>query len=58
LGEDSFNQIELVEADLTVPDTIINAIEGVTYVIHVASPINREEFSSYDDFVNPVKVGT
>jgi hypothetical protein len=39
LGEDNFNKIELVEADLTDKQSIINACAGVTIIIHVASPI-------------------
>lgn len=37
-GED-FNQIEFVEADLTNKESLIKAIEGVKYIIHIASPI-------------------
>jgi len=58
LGEEAFNEIELVEADLTLPETIYEAIKGCTYVIHVASPINPQEFQKYEDYVNPAKEGT
>ena len=33
-----FNQLELVEADLLDELSLINAINGSTYVVHVASP--------------------
>ena len=38
-GEKVFNQIELVEADLSNEASLISAIEGSTYVLHVASPL-------------------
>lgn len=44
LGEENFNRIILVEADLTDKDSIINALEGVHAVLHVASPYNIGEF--------------
>ena len=33
-----FNQLELVEADLLNEQSLINAIRGSTYVVHMASP--------------------
>ena len=38
-GEELFNQIEFVEADLNNKESLFKAIEGVSYIIHVASPI-------------------
>ena len=35
---DLFNQLELVEADLLNEESLVNAIAGSTYVVHVASP--------------------
>jgi uncharacterized protein YbjT (DUF2867 family) len=40
VGEEAFKKIELVDLDLIKPESIINAFEGVTDVVHVASPIN------------------
>jgi len=33
-----YDQLELVEADLDKEQSIIDAIEGCTYVVHTASP--------------------
>lgn len=33
-----FNQLELVEADLLNEESLVSAIAGSTYVVHVASP--------------------
>jgi len=44
--------------DLNQPESIINALEGVTHVLHVASPINPQDFASYDSYIDPVKIGT
>lgn len=44
--------------DLSNSDSIISALEGVTHVLHVASPINPSDNTKYEDFVNPVIAGT
>ena len=36
---DLFYDLELVEADLTNKDSVINAILGSDYVVHTASPV-------------------
>ena len=38
-----FDQLELVEADLTDADSIDRAIQGSTYVLHLASPLTLVE---------------
>ena len=38
-GEELFNQLELVQADLMDDASLTAAIAGATYVIHVASPL-------------------
>ena len=38
-GEELFNSIELVEADLMNEQSLVSAIAGSTYVVHIASPI-------------------
>lgn len=43
-GDELFSQLELVEADLMDEASMINALAGSTYVVHVASP-----FFSSDD---------
>jgi len=37
-----FDQLELVNADLTDEASIIKACEGATYIIHTASPFFLE----------------
>jgi len=37
-GEELYNQLELVEADLLNEQSMIDALAGSTYVVHVASP--------------------
>ena len=44
---DLFNQLELVEADLMNEQSLIDAIQGSTYVVHTASPF----FMSQDESV-------
>ena len=38
---------------MTNKESMIAAMEGVTIVVHVASPINRLEFKEYDDYIRP-----
>ena len=38
----AFDELELVEADLNDETSIIKAIEGSTYVVHVASPVHLD----------------
>ena len=38
-GEERFNQIQFVEADLNDEASLERAVEGVSYIIQVASPI-------------------
>jgi dihydroflavonol-4-reductase len=38
-GEDNFNNIEFVEADLSNGEQLVKAIEGCSYIIHVANPV-------------------
>ena len=38
-GEEMYNQIEFVEANLNNQESLIRAIQGVQYIIHVASPM-------------------
>ena len=58
VGEENFKKIELVEMDLNNSESIINSLEGVTHVIHVASAINPGVAPKYEDFVDPVINGT
>ena len=42
-GGELFGQVELVEADLLDSDSLLRAVQGSTYVIHVASPVPFSE---------------
>ena len=55
IGEDYFNKLELVKADLSEPESLIPAIEGVQYVIHVANPIPGSEKLTHEQFIKPVE---
>lgn len=48
-----FDQLELVEADLNNEESIINACEGATYLIHTASP-----YTMSGGIVEPAVAGT
>lgn len=41
-GADNFAKLEFVKADLLEEESFINAMKGIDYVIHVASPIQGE----------------
>ena len=53
-----FSNIELVKADLTDRDSIFKAVEGCTYVMHVASPFPLESPRNEDDVLVPAIEGT
>ena len=53
-GDDLFANIEFVEADLLNDESMDKAIEGATYVIHVASPITGN-FDGTDRKVTIIK---
>ena len=53
-----FDQLELVEADLTKPESITKALEGTNYVVHTASPFWVQEPKNKDDMIKPAVEGT
>lgn len=55
---DYFEMLELVEADLLDEDSMIKAIEGSTYVVHVASPFVVEKPKDEDELIKPAVNGT
>mmetsp|Transcript_6783 Transcript_6783/g.5931 ORF Transcript_6783/g.5931 Transcript_6783/m.5931 type:complete len:349 (-) Transcript_6783:48-1094(-) len=57
LGE-SFDQVELVSADLTDPESIDKAIEGCDYVVHTASPFPAKPPKRENDLLKPAVEGT
>ncbi len=57
-GEELFGKLELVEADLLDPDSFTRALEGSTYVCHVASPFIIETPRDEMDLIRPAVEGT
>lgn len=49
--------VEVVAADLSKDDGWDAAMAGVTYVLHVASPISPEGVKKADDYVKPAREG-
>jgi len=58
LVENPKHNIELVEADLLKEESWKNAVKGVKYVIHVASPFPLGIPSQPDDLIKPAVDGT
>ncbi|CDW83956.1 nad-dependent epimerase dehydratase [Stylonychia lemnae] len=44
-GNEEFEMIEFVEADLSDKQSLFNAVQGVSYIIHVASPLPGQGIS-------------
>ena len=56
---DLFNELELVEADLTNQASIEKALEGAEYVVHTASPFNVETVKNpEEELIKPAVNGT
>ena len=51
-----FNSLEIVEADLMNEESLVSAIAGSTYVVHIASPVIRSH--KEEDLVPPAVNGT
>lgn len=58
LCPDAAHKLELVEADLTNPESWPPAVGGVTYVIHVASPFPITQPKREEDLIVPAVEGT
>ena len=58
LGEELFNQMELVEADLLNAESMANAIVGSTFVVHTASPFVLQNPPDADTLIRPAVEGT
>ena len=56
-GQELFDKMELVAADLLDDGSLGRAISGSTYVIHVASPVGSS-MKDEADFVKPAVTGT
>lgn len=53
-----FDQLQLVEADLLDDASIDRAVEGCTYVVHVASPFTTEIPKDDNVLIKPAVEGT
>ncbi|KAK7478306.1 hypothetical protein BaRGS_00030458, partial [Batillaria attramentaria] len=58
LCPDAAHKLELVEADLTKPESWEAAVKGVTYVIHVASPFPASQPKDENEVIQPAVEGT
>lgn len=56
-GEDLFNQMELVEADLDNDESLVNAVSGSTYVVHIATALTGVT-GGEDEWIRPAVNGT
>merc|ERR1719189_96284 len=56
-GAELFNQLELVEADLDNEESLTNAINGSTYVVHIATAITNVT-GGEEEYVRPAVNGT
>lgn len=57
-GITAFDKLTIMEADLTSDANWNKAVEGCTYVLHVASPIGLPNPKSDDEFIQPAVNGT
>lgn len=55
---DKFDQMEIVEADLLKPESMVEACSGSNYVVHVASPFPLAPPENEDDLIKPALEGT
>ena len=55
---DLFDQLELVEADLSDKESLMKACEGASYIIHTASPVTMEKPKHENDVIKPAVDGT
>jgi len=53
-----FEALELVEADLLKPESMVEACKGSDYVVHVASPFPLAPPENEDDLIKPALEGT
>lgn len=56
---DLFSQLDIVEADLLDEDSLVNAINGSTYVVHTASPYILANITDEENqLIKPAVQGT
>ena len=57
-AEELASKVEIVHVDLDDAESIERAVEGVTYVLHTASPVGINEPSDPNDMIRPAVEGT
>ena len=57
-GEELFNQLELVSANLLDAESLDKAIEGCDYVVHIASPLPIKSPEDDMELITPAVEGT
>ena len=57
-GQEMFDTIELVEADLRDEESMIKAMAGAKFIVHTASPFPMEAPKNEDDLIKPAVQGT
>lgn len=55
---DRFDELELVNADLSDKDSLKRAVEGCDLVLHMASPFPTESPKDEDEVIKPAVEGT
>lgn len=58
LTHSDFNRLSFVEAELTEDKGWDQAVEGCTYLLHVASPVLTQQPKNEDDLIIPARDGT
>ena len=57
-AEELASKVEIVHMDLEDDDSIDKAVEGVTYVLHTASPVGINEPADPNEMIRPAVEGT
>ena len=57
-GEDSFDNIEFIEADLMKDDNWAKAVRNCKFVLHIASPLPVREPKNANELILPAREGT
>jgi len=56
-GVDARNKLTFIQADLSADDNWKEAVDGCTYIIHVASPTPKLNFTHEDEMIIPAREG-
>ena len=58
MGEGLFSKLELVELELLNEEQIDNAVDGCSYVVHIASPCPMKQPKDENEVIEPAFKGT